>query len=728
MTNDQIVRILREAALALKHDFDAASLRFVDINNRSYVLTDFPEFKRDLLEAGSKIRMLFLEYSQEAASFQEFLNQEDSPLLLFQKTGDVLEPVLLTPGKRKDRRAIHITESTALEKDFDFTPTAQSWLTNEQGQIIFFVVVAYQNLVSEYDFDQSSKGESLTPVRRLLRLMSTERKDILYILFYAIIIGLTGLILPLGIQSTVELISGGVVFSSVYVLIAMVIVGVLAAGGLQIMQISLVEYLQQRVFTKAALEFSFRIPRIRIESILNSYAPELVNRFFDILTIQKGLPKLLIDLSSGTIQILFGLILLSLYHPFFVFFSLILVATLVIIFYLTGAKGLDSSIQESKYKYKVAQWLEELARALNSFKLAGTTDLPIKKTDYNVNNYLKYRKIHFRTLITQFSFILLFKAAVTGGLLIMGTILVIDREITLGQFVASEVIIILILNAVEKIIMYMDVVYDLLTAVDKIAQVTDLPLEKVGGIDFPKSLWQSGYSIATKDLRYKYPNAKDYILKGVNLDIKAGERICITGSGGSGKTTLTNILTGMHPGFDGIVTINNYSIRDLDLAHLRDKIAKNISPEDIFDGTIYENITVGKPMESVEDAIEAMQKVGLADQLNALPEGLSTPLLSGGKGMSSSMIQKMILARCLAKKPGLLILNDFFSGLKKENKLALVNVVISSENPWTLIAVSNDPIVMAACDRVIVLQNGIVAQQGTFEDLVKLGTLNTYID
>ena len=726
MNNDQIVRILREAALSLKHDFDAAALRFVEINNRSYTEVEFPEFKRDLLEAGSKIRMLFLEYALDRSALQELLDKEDGPVLVFQKQQDGLIPVLIT-GHHSKHKLTRIFDTTVTQESFD-VDSAASWLTNEQGQIMFFVVVAYTGLVSEYGFDQTAKAETLSPVKRLLRLLSTERKDIFYILFYAIVIGLFSLVLPLGIQSTVELISGGVFFSSVYVLIAVVIVGILAAGGLQILQISLVEYLQQRIFAKAALEFTFRIPRIKVESILNNYAPELINRFFDVMTIQKGLPKLLIDLSSGTIQILFGLLLLSLYHPFFVFFSLILITILALIFYMTGPKGLHSSIEESKYKYKVAQWLEELARALNSFKLAGTTDLPIKKTDYNVNNYLKYRKTHFKTLITQFSYILLFKAAVTGGLLIMGTILVINREITLGQFVASEVIIILILNAVEKIIMYMDVVYDLLTAVDKVAQVTDLPLEKVGGIDFPKNSWQAGYSIGIKDLRYKYPGAKEPTLKGVNLDIKAGERICITGAGGAGKTTLTNIIAGLYPGFEGIVTINNYSIRDLDLSHLRDKIAKNISPEHIFDGTIYDNVTVGKPMESVEDAVQALQRVGLSDKINSLPEGLNTPLVSGGKGLSSSMIQKVILARCLAKKPALLILNDFFNGLKKATKLDLVKAVISNDHPWTLIAVSNDPLVMAACDRLIVLHDGVIAAQGSFDELLKQGTINTYID
>jgi ABC-type bacteriocin/lantibiotic exporter with double-glycine peptidase domain len=445
------------------------------------------------------------------------------------------------------------------------------------------------------------------------------------------------------------------------------------------------------------------------------------------MTIQKGLPKLLIDLSTAVFQIFFGLLLLSLYHPFFVFFSLALISILTLIFYGTGPKGLRSSINESKYKYNVVHWLEELARAMNSFKLAGNTDLPIKRTDYNVNNYLNFRKTHFAVLISQFSFIIVFKAAITGGLLIVGTILVVDRQITLGQFVAAEVIIILILNSVEKIIMYLDVLYDLLTAVDKVAQVTDLPLERSGGVDFPKQPNQ-GYSIEVKNLRYKYPDHGAYTLNGIDLKINAGERVCISGPGSSGKTTLTNILAGLHLNYEGIVTINNYSIRDLDLTHLRDKIAKNISPEDIFDGTILENITIGKPTETVDDAIRALQKVGAADRVNSLPNGLNTHLLSGGKGLSSSFLHRLILARCLAKNPSLIILNDFFGNLRKAAKVELIQCLVSKDAAWTLVAVSNDPLVMASCDRIVVINDGRVEASGSYQELLQNGLITKYIE
>lgn len=725
MTNHSIERILREGALLLKHEFDPSVLRFVEINNRNYSKEQFAEFRSDLIEAGSKIRCLFLEQSLPFDSLEELAKERDSVTLVFMEEADDLVPILLY---ERNRRVESLAPGEPAGPQFPLSEiTREKLFKNSTGQVLAFVLYPYKSLVSEYAYDGDPAPEPLSPVKRFLRLLSTERRDIFYILIYSVVIGLTSLVLPVGIQSTVQLVSGGVFFSSIYVLIAAVILGVLFTGILQIIQITLVEYVQRRVFARAALEFAFRIPRIRMESILKTYAPELVNRFFDVITLQKGLPKLLIELISSGVQILFGLILLSLYHPTFVFFSLALILALFLIFWFTGPAGLRSSLDESKYKYKVVQWLEELARALNSFKLAGNTELPTRKADNTVNNYLKYRKTHFRVLVTQFSFLVVFKTAVTASLLILGTILVVDRQITLGQFVAAEVIIILILASVEKVIAYMDVVYDLLTAVDKVAQITDIPLEKAGGLTFPR-ISHSGYTVDIRKLRYSYPGTSTHVLKDVDLVIRSGEKVCISGPGNSGKTTLTNLIAGIHSGYEGIITINHYSLRDLDLRYLRNSIAKNISPEDLFDGTILENITLGSPARTVEDAVNAIRRVKLENDINQLPEGLNTPIVSGGKGLSSSFIHKLILARCLAKNPALIILNDFFSGLKRQEKLELLHSVIQEQKASTLVAVSNDPLVMAACDRVILLYDGRILEEGSFDDLLKKGTINNYIE
>jgi len=721
LSNDQIVRCLREVAFKLKHDYASEDLHAVEANQRTYSEDDLTEFKRDLVEAGNKMRMLFMPYRLDREAFEEFFTNQTAPILTFIKKRDHIFPVLIAPEKRKKISAINIESEADTTEEFSSLENLPLH-TVGLDEVEFFAVFAYESPISVEAVD----GKAPTPIKRLLRLLGTEKKEIFYILFYAIIIGLIGLVIPLGIQTTVELISGGVFFSSVYVLITLVILGVLLSGGLQVIQISLVEFLQRRIFTKASLEFAFRIPRIRMEALQRNYAPELINRFFDVVNIQKGLPKLLIDLSSAIIQILFGLLLISLYHPFFVFFGIVLLLMLTLIFVLTGPRGLSSSIEESKYKYKVAHWLEELGRALHSFKLAGSTDLPIRKTDYNVNNYLKNRKVHFRVLVTQFSFIVIFKALITGGLLIMGTLLVVDRQITLGQFVAAEIVIILILNAVEKIIMYMDVVYDLLTAVDKVAQVTDLPIEKTGGLDFPVAQ-TGGFHVRTKGLKYRYSASGYYALKGIDLDIKPGETVCITGQGNSGKTTLMNLLTGLYTDYEGVVTINNYSLRDIDLTHLRDQVAKNISQEDLFDGTLLENITLGRITTTVHDAIYALQQVGLSDTVNALPKGLDTPIISGGKGLTKTVIHKLILARCLAKRPQLLVLNDFFIPLAKSDKMELLQCITQPQHPWTVIVVSKDPLIMSACDRVIVLSEGLVQHEGTMEELTKKELLKDLI-
>lgn len=716
MTTKDIMRILEEAGLHFKKGLDREQLHKVELNFRNYDQADFPEFKRDLIEAARKVDLMIVEMPVSENQLSSFIRETRDPLLVFQLESEVLQPLLLfQKGKHVD---------SLLSTDKIGEVNFKNLLKSDDGFIIALLVTPYRSITGEV----AENSAPTTPLKRLIQLLATEKKDIAYVLIYALVVGLLSLALPLGLQTTIEFVSGGVLFSSIYILIGLVILGVLATGVLQIVQITIVEQLQRRVFVKAALEFAYRIPRLKLEAIERNYAPELVNRFFDVITIQKGLPKFLLDLSAAVIQVLFGLLLLSLYHPFFVFFSLFLVGVLTTVFYLTGPDGLSSSIQESKYKYKVVQWLEELARTIKSFKLAGNTDLPIRKTDELAGNYIRYRKKHFGILRAQFSFIVFFKVAIIGGLLIMGTILVIDRQITLGQFVASEVIIILLLNSVEKIILYAEVIYDLLTAVDKVSHVTDLPIERTGGFDLPGNANSRGYHISLTNLSYQYPDKPNATLRNINLEIQAGERVCICGLGGSGKSTLTAIIGGLYTDYSGGVAINKFSLRDLDLTHLRNKIAKNISPEDIFDGTIYENITIGRTTTRPDEVMAVIEQVGLSEFVRTLPEGLNTSMTSSGKGLSSSILHKLILARCLAKKPELLILNDFFSGLSKGEKLDMIRCAINPDTSWTLLTESNDPLVMAACDRVIVMHEGQIVADDAYQRLLKDGVISTYFE
>lgn len=714
MIQSHVNWIVEEFATYLGHKFDPFLLQKEQLNSISGERSNVDELIAQLNETASRVKVVFIEHSVDIDRMSEMLVELSLPVLVFQKDEDGVRPAILKyHPKSRTVKVNTFQESTGTSREIDLE-VIKGFVEDQEGNIRYLTGFAYQSLVSEVE--ESASNTSLSPVNRLIRLLANERKDIYLLYVYAFIVAIVGLSLPLGVQAIISLVSSGVIFNTVILLIAFVILGTIIVGALQIMQLWIVEIIQRRVFTKAAFEFAFRVPRLKVEDILNYHVPELMNRFFEVMTIQKGLPKLLIDLSTGVLQIFFGLILLAFYHPFFVVFGLSLLGFLSTIIYLTGPKGLRTSIVESKYKYKVVYWLEELARTVSSFKITGYTSLPIKKTDYNVNNYLANRIDHFRVLITQYSYIILFKAVVTGGLLIIGSLLVIEKQITLGQFVASEIVIILILTSVEKIISYMDAVYDMLTAVDKIGTVTDLPLERSGGVKFPTNN-TSGLSIRAKGLSYKYKGKSSPALKNISVTVKAGDRVCITGYNDSGKSTLLNILAGLYSNYEGIVTINNLSLREIDLPSLRHIIAKNISQDEIFEGTILENITLGKGTISYDDVIWAVEKVGLSDFINALPEGLESTLVSGGKTFSSSVINKLILARCVAQHPSLLILNDFFHNFQKSEKIKLIEFLTDPANPWTLLVSSDDPLLLEACNNVLVLKEGTLFMEGAYQEL-----------
>jgi ABC-type bacteriocin/lantibiotic exporter with double-glycine peptidase domain len=654
-----------------------------------------------------------LKYELSDDQLEDFFNDLTSPVLLFKK--NELKPLIITNVKAGNA-VVYLDEGKV-----ELIPIAdlRDLFYKKDGKYLLLSFFPVTSLFSDTDHPEDITNSLIgSPIRRLFRLLHIERKDIGYIYVYAIMAGLVYLSLPLGIQAIIGLIMSGQVSTSVVVLVSFVLLGILINGGLQIMQISMIEYLQRRLFTKAAFEFSYRIPKVKLEAILKEYAPELMNRFFDILSVQKGLSKLLMDFTTATLQIFFGIFLLAFYHPFFIFFGFLLLIVLAIIIWLTGPKGLETSLTTSKYKYKVAHWLEEMARTVNTFKLAGFTNLPLEKTDQVMNSYLIARKRHFKILIFQYSNIIGFKMLVTGGLLILGSMLVINREINIGQFVAAEIIIILVINAVEKMIMSIDVIYDILTAVEKLGTVTDLPLEESQGLyvhQFSKN--HEGLSLKTNNLQYQFPDMNKDILSGINLDIKKSERICISGYNGSGKSTLIYVLCGLYSSYRGEISYDNVSLKDININSLRWHIGDNLSHEDLFEGTLMENITLGRENIPLEDIVWATESVGLGLYIRFLNDGLHHNIIAGGKGLPGSIIKKIVLARSIVHRPKLLILDDHNLNIEKTEKRRILEFIYDRKFSWTIINISNDPFVMKLSDKVAILKDGGIVVEGGYNEI-----------
>ena len=550
----------------------------------------------------------------------------------------------------------------------------------------------------------------LTPIQRFWRLLHPDRKEIRNVYVYAVFNGIINLSLPLGIQAIVNLIQGGQVNTAWVVLVVVVVLGVTATGILQIAQLRITENIQQKIFARSAFEFAFRIPKVKMEAIYKYYAPELMNRFFDTVTVQKGLSKILIDFSTAILQVLFGLILLSFYHPFFILFSLILIILVYAIFRFTGKSGLDTSLIESKYKYRVAHWLEELARTGTTFKLAGKTEFPLYKVDKEVAGYLKAREAHFKILVKQYSLMVVFKALVAAGLLAMGGILVMQQLMNIGQFVAAEIIILLVMNSVEKLVMSMESIYDVLTALEKIGQVTDLEIERTEGIDNICEGSEMGMKVELNNVVFTYPEGDKTILNGMSIEVLSGERVIVSGPNGSGKSTLLQIIAGLYSVSSGAVNYNGLPIGNLNLTALRSEIGDRLAHEQLFDGTLLENVSMGRAGVTLENVRWAIKNLNLEEFVQQLPEGYNTHIDPQGKRLSRSVVQKLLLTRSIADRPKLLLLEDALEHIDEIDKKAIVDFLVSPENAWTIVAVSSDDYFQSKVDRVIQMSNGQFTQ------------------
>ncbi|WP_333876537.1 peptidase domain-containing ABC transporter [Flavobacterium sp.] len=545
---------------------------------------------------------------------------------------------------------------------------------------------------------------ALTASQRLINLLKLDRKDILQVLFYAIFAGLVSLSLPLGIQAIINLIQSGRVSVSWIVLVFIVIAGVALVGILSLMQLRITENLQQKIFIRSSFEFGFRLPKIKFEALHNQYPPELANRFFDTLTIQKGASKLLIDFSSALLQIAFGIILLSLYHPFFIFFGVFLIILLYIIFKFSYNSGLSSSLKESKFKYKVVSWLQEMARNNFSFKKASNFDYALTKNDRLVSEYLIQRERHFSVIKRQFTQLIVFKIIITAGLLLIGGYLVLNQKMNIGQFVAAEIIILLVINSVEKIVIGLETLYDVLTAVEKIGQITDLEIEET--TTEPADYCYTNIQLAAENLSYKFPDATDYVLEKINLTIEQSEKIYLEGNNGSGKTTLIRILSGLIKPNSGSFYINDDTYRKIDLEQYRSQISTIITGETPFEGTILENITFNNPLISQEDLKWAIESVKLGDFIKSLPKGLDTKIYPEGKQLSSSNAQKILLARSIINRPKILFYEDALDKMDNDAAQEVIDFITSNENKWTLIVSSKNDYWKQKCTRKITMSDG----------------------
>lgn len=535
------------------------------------------------------------------------------------------------------------------------------------------------------------------PFRRLVGLFAQDRRDISLVLLFSVIVGILTLATPITVQALVNFVSFGGLVQPLVVL-GILLFGFLAlAGAIRVVQSYVIEVLQRRLFVRVLADLSLRLPRVTADCFDRGNGPELVNRFFDIVTVQKVAAMLLLDGASVLLQILVGLIILAFYHPFLLAFDVLLILSIVFVMFAMGRGAVRTAIAESRAKYAVVAALEEMARYPIVFKLAGASDFARERADSLAVDYVQCRRAHFSVVLRQIIGFLTLQVLAATALLTLGGFLVMDGQLTLGQLVAAELIVSGVLASLAKFGKKLENVYDLLAAVDKLGHLFDLPLERDDGAALQPA--DEGAALELRGVTYSFPDLPP-VIRGFSLCVAPRESVCIVGRHGSGKSILADMLIGLRRPTAGTIALGGADLREISLASLRSHVAL-VRGTEIVEGTVEENVRMSRrdiPAAVVRDALE---RVGILGRIRELPDGLRTHLAPTGAPLSPGQAGRLMVARAIVGRPQVLVLDDLLDDLDEEAREHVLNAVMAPDAPWSVVILGSHEVGRARGARIV---------------------------
>ncbi|MCD0478864.1 ATP-binding cassette domain-containing protein [Chryseobacterium sp. LC2016-29] len=539
--------------------------------------------------------------------------------------------------------------------------------------------------------------------KKLFRYITKEKKDVTNIYFYAIINGLVSLSIPLGIQSIISFVMGATMATSIYILIFFVVLGTFLVGHFRLKVLQIIEKIQQKIFVEFSMAFADKLPKVDLSNTRKYYLPELVNRFFDVQNLQKGISKILLEIPTALIQILFGILLLSFYHPWFLAFGALVIVLVVLIFIYSMESGIKSSLEESDKKYETAAWLEDIAASVKTFKMHSEEGTHLQGTDSRVLEYLDHRTQHFKILVFQYKTIIAFKVIITLAILAIGTYLMIDQQLNIGAFIAAEIVVLTIMSAVEKLIVSLESYYDLIASYAKLTKVTELKEETQGDIELSQK--ERGMEIEFKEVDFAFSDTPA-ILSDVNFKLKENSITVVTGKMGTGKSLLLNMLAGFYEPNSGTILFDKIPLKNLDKKHFRNNIGLYLENMKVIQGSILENILLGNVNSNTENILQLSDKLGIESISSSFSQGFTTEISETDSELTFSSKKKILMLRSLLGKKRLILLENPLAGMSETFQEKLLEYLIELKKTTTIIIVSPDKNLIYNADHHIHLEDG----------------------
>jgi len=511
-------------------------------------------------------------------------------------------------------------------------------------------------------------------LRSLLQLC---KQDIYILVIYSVFVGTLSLATPIAVQSFVTTIAFGALFQPIVVLAVFVFSGMAFVGVMRALQFYIVEVLQKRLFTYAAHRITQTLPLLPAQLYRQESLPELVNRFLDVATLQKAVATLLIDGLGIVLQTLIGLLILAFYHPFFLAFDGLLVIVISLVIVVLGRRAIVTSIEESKSKYQVHAWLEEIAQHPHVFRHTQAQAYAAFRTDAYVLQYLKKRHAHYLVLFRQVVGSLVFQAVMSALLLALGGYLVLEKQLTIGQLVAAELIVSTVVYGLTKFSKHLESFYDLMAAVDKLFHVFDLPVSNTEHTYVSALLDTQAPVVSLEHVSLRLTATS---LKTINLNINQQEHYFIYAKTGEGKTLLAELLCGhidtLNAGMVRISGVHFAQYRQADLV----KQVQYFSVPQLFLGTLWENLTFQKTTDMNDTSMSLVFSMceifNVSQFIRDLPQGLNTFISYHDNHWPVHVQYRLALVRLFLQAPRCVVLDQPFVELDEQLQITLLQCVL----------------------------------------------------
>lgn len=507
-----------------------------------------------------------------------------------------------------------------------------------------------------------------------------DHSSIYSMLIIGVLISLLSLVVPIAAQTLINLVAFGKLLQPVVSLSIMVLVLMAGMGVLSIWQMVIIEIIQQKLMVRISLNLAKHFTHLSPTIFSTHNGPELVNRYFEIVVINKALASLLLYGITLGLQMIFGLILLLFYHPIFLLFDAFILISLLMIIFVPYRAAIESAQEECAQKHVIGSWLEEILINRYLFKYNEYPRYVIEQTDKRLVGFLKARNQHFKQLIKHQIGLFALAAIATSLLLGLGGYLIINNQLSLGQLVASEIVLGTLIYGFKRLGALLENYYDLIASTGKIDFALNLPLENNHNQELANNILPSMQSIHLGfDKISLLPQGEQLLQSPLNAEASPANPLLLFFKQEDACKNLIESLSGLKETLSATISLNGIPCTQKSLIALR-KHSLLIREPQWFAGTIYQNLVLNHRSVSMDVICELLKKMKLLEKIMNCTDGLNTLVHDWQTVFTLSELIQLMIVRAIIDKPRLLIIDRSLDELQAEEVDGALSLILALDN------------------------------------------------